>query len=121
MQPHQTRVVDEKKELDERATKLSAFIGTSPIFKTLDAAEQERMKEQCEIMWQYSEILGKRIAAFPASMPVVFIPTLPQTHSACLSYRHDYGILDEQARESLRETALDWWEAWNKEGVFKSA
>jgi len=51
----------------------------------------------------------------------VFIPTVPQTHSACLSYRHDYGILDDQARESLRETALDWWEAWNKEGVFKSA
>lgn len=64
MQPHQQRVVDEKTELDKKATALSNFIGTSPIFETLDAAEQERLKEQCEIMWQYSEILGARIAAF---------------------------------------------------------
>lgn len=64
MEPHQQRVVDEKSELDERAKKLSDFIGLNPVFETIDAEEQERMKEQCEIMWQYSEILGKRIAAF---------------------------------------------------------
>jgi hypothetical protein len=62
--PHQQRVIAEKAELDDKATKLSHFIGTNPIFENLDAAEQERLKEQCEIMWQYSEILGKRIAAF---------------------------------------------------------
>jgi len=64
MLPHQQRVVDEKKELDEKATKLSDFIGTNPIFDSIDAAEQERLKEQCEIMWEYSEILGRRIDAF---------------------------------------------------------
>lgn len=65
MKPHERRVVQEKKDLDERAAKLSDFIGTSDIFPTLPADEQERLREQCEIMWQYSEILGKRIAAFP--------------------------------------------------------
>lgn len=65
MKPHERRVVQEKRELDERATKLSEFIGTSGVFPTLPADEQERLREQCEIMWQYSEILGKRIAAFP--------------------------------------------------------
>jgi len=64
MQPHQQRVVDEKIELDKKATALSDFIGNSPIFETLDPAEQERLKEQNDVMWQYSEILGKRIAAF---------------------------------------------------------
>lgn len=64
MQPHQQRVVDEKTELDEKATALSNFIATSPIFKTLDRAEQERLEEQSEIMWRYSEILGERISAF---------------------------------------------------------
>lgn len=63
-QPHQQRVVDEKAELDKKAGALSDFIGTSPIFETLDPAEQERMKEQNDVMWQYSEILGARIAAF---------------------------------------------------------
>lgn len=65
MKPHERRVVQEKRELDERATKLSEFIGTSSIFLALPVDEQERLREQCEIMWQYSEILGKRIAAFP--------------------------------------------------------
>ena len=67
MQPHQQRVVDEKKDLDEKATNLSEFIGHSPIFDTLDPAEQERLKEQSDIMWQYSEILGARIAPLPAN------------------------------------------------------
>ena len=66
MQPHQQRVMDEKAELDKKATALSEFIGNSPIFQTLDPAEQERLKEQNDVMWQYSEILGARIEAFPA-------------------------------------------------------
>lgn len=65
MLPHQQRVVDEKAELDVKATALSNFIGESPIFDTLHPAEQERLKEQNDIMWRYSEILGARIAAFP--------------------------------------------------------
>ena len=64
MQPHQQRVVDEKDELDKKAHALSDFIGYSPIFDTLDPAEQERLKEQNDVMWQYSEILAARIAAF---------------------------------------------------------
>lgn len=69
LQPHQQRVVDEKAELDTKATALSNFIGENPVFATIDAAEQERLREQCEVMWQYSEILSARIAAFgkPAS------------------------------------------------------
>ena len=64
MQPHQQRVVDEKTELDKKATALRNFISISPIFRNLDAAEQERLKEQNDVMWRYSEILGARIAAF---------------------------------------------------------
>lgn len=64
MQPHQQRVIDEKVELDKKATALSEFISHGPIFETLDSAEQERLKEQNDVMWQYSEILGARIAAF---------------------------------------------------------
>ena len=64
MKPHQQRVVDEKTELDKKANALSLFIGVNPIFGGIDPDEQDRLREQCEIMWQYSEILGKRIAAF---------------------------------------------------------
>ena len=64
MEAHQQRVIDEKADLDKKADALSEFIGFSPIFDTLDAAEQERLKEQNDVMWQYSEILGARISAF---------------------------------------------------------
>ena len=64
LHPHQQRVVEEKSELDKKAAALSEFIGHSPIFGTIDVAEQERLKQQNDVMWQYSEILGARIAAF---------------------------------------------------------
>ena len=64
MHPHQRRVVDEKAELDKKIHALSQFIGTSDTFLTLDSAEQERLREQNDVMWQYSEILGARIKAF---------------------------------------------------------
>jgi hypothetical protein len=64
MKPLQQRLVDEKSELDIKAVALSNFIGTNAIFETLDNAEQERLKLQNDLMWQYSEVLGARIAAF---------------------------------------------------------
>ena len=65
MKDYEQRVVAEKLELDAKAKALSNFIGLNKMFDSLDAAEQERLREQNDIMWQYSEILGKRIAAFP--------------------------------------------------------
>lgn len=64
MMPYQQRVVEEKAELDKKANALSQFIGFSLLFEELDPEEQERLKVQNDIMWQYSEILGARIAAF---------------------------------------------------------
>ncbi len=64
-----TGIVDEKTELDTKAKALSEFIGNNPIFDTLDPDEQERLKVQNDVMWQYSEILGARIAAFPKAAP----------------------------------------------------
>ncbi len=64
LQPHQRRVVQEKDDLDKRAVALSIFIGLNQTFDTLDPEEQERMKVQNDLMWQLSEVLGARIAAF---------------------------------------------------------
>lgn len=63
MQPHQERVVTEKKELDEKREKLTAFTFTDT-FKALPKEEQERLNRQHGIMEQYSNVLGERIAAF---------------------------------------------------------
>lgn len=63
--PHQQRVIDEKRELDDKIEKLSAFFGT-PLFGKLDAAEQQRLNAQGLAMTTYSVILDERIAAFTA-------------------------------------------------------
>lgn len=65
MLPHQERVVEEKRELDEKLSKLGDFITESPIFGKLDTDEQIRLRRQYGIMSQYSEILAQRIESFP--------------------------------------------------------
>jgi hypothetical protein len=64
MQPHQQRVVDEKKELDEKLDRLKAFIDTNPTFKTLHEDERGRLNRQFDVMAEYSSILSQRITAF---------------------------------------------------------
>lgn len=66
LQPHQQRVVDEKTELDDKRTKLKAFIEGNAIFAGLPEEEKERLVRQHSCMTEYSEILGERIAAFTA-------------------------------------------------------
>jgi hypothetical protein len=63
MQPHQERVVVEKKELDDKREKLGSFIGGN-IFLTLPTEERDRLQQQAIVMTTYSDILGQRIAAF---------------------------------------------------------
>jgi len=63
LQPHQQRVVDEKKELDDKRGKLIVFFNT-PIFAALEQSEKDRLSVQLGVMGVYSEILAQRIAAF---------------------------------------------------------
>ena len=63
--PHQQRVVQEKEELDEKLSKLSAFIDSPNFTITVkDKNEIARLVCQEQIMKDYSEILAERIAAF---------------------------------------------------------
>lgn len=64
MQPYQQRVIDEKNELYAKASTLSTFISINAQFDTLDPKQQELLKEQNDVMWQYYEILVKRISLF---------------------------------------------------------
>lgn len=62
--PHQSRVLDEKADLDQKRERLATFIGGDS-FKHVPAAERTRMIEQYGVMTRYSNILRERIAAFP--------------------------------------------------------
>lgn len=63
MTPHQQRVVDEKNALDEKLIKLSAFVRTDT-FTALEAEDKQLLRRQREVMLDYSDILGDRIARF---------------------------------------------------------
>jgi len=43
-------------------------------------------------------------------------PTDAQLSSACMSYRHDYGLLDATAQQTMKWQAKEWLIAWRKEG-----
>jgi hypothetical protein len=62
LEPHQQRVVEEKRELDEKIEKLTAFlIGAAVV---VPSAEVERLFRQLGIMLLYSRVLGDRIVHF---------------------------------------------------------
>lgn len=63
LQAHQQRVVEEKKELDEKLNKLNSFI-SSQFFLPINEDEKDRLKQQARIMHDYSNILKERINAF---------------------------------------------------------
>ena len=61
--PHQQRVLDEKKELDEKRVKLFHFFQTKA-FTDLDLGEQDRLRAQYGAMTLYADILNMRISAW---------------------------------------------------------
>lgn len=64
LQPHQQRVVDEFKELEDKFKKLGAFILDSPIYSTLPQEEKDDMQIQYDAMEQYYIVLERRISRF---------------------------------------------------------
>ena len=67
MQPYQERVVQEKKDLDEKLGNLESFIEHSTVFPTLDSVERAALRAQLGVMQAYSLILGNRIDYFNGS------------------------------------------------------
>lgn len=63
MEAYQTRVIEEKKELDDKISRLQPFINGER-FMSLSVEEQHRMLRQFVLMEKYSAVLGERIAAF---------------------------------------------------------
>lgn len=63
MEAYQLRVIQEKKDLDEKLEKLSAFL-LNERFLSLPPDEQARLSIQRFCMDGYSKILGERILAF---------------------------------------------------------
>lgn len=57
------RVVVEKRELDEKLAKLTAFMDTA-VYASLSAEERGRLSTQHRAMNRYSLVLEERIAAF---------------------------------------------------------
>jgi hypothetical protein len=63
MMPHQQRVVDEKKELDTKLTKLTEFMLTDT-YKALGNKDKDLLVSQSIVMTTYGKILEQRIGLF---------------------------------------------------------
>lgn len=63
MELYQKRVLDEKRALDEKITKLDAFINTET-FHQIPLDERNVLQKQLAVMRQYSDVLRERIVLF---------------------------------------------------------
>lgn len=63
MKPFQERVVEEKKQLDEKIEKLNTFLDHVEI-SSIPQDEWERLTRQQALMLSYSQVLGERIEHF---------------------------------------------------------
>ncbi len=75
MQPHQERVLAEKKQLDDRRDALTSFTLTSK-FNDLYPIEKELLSAQKDAMDRYTLILHHRIRLFDAAPGTVQAVTL---------------------------------------------
>ena len=66
MKPHEQRVIEEKKELDEKIQKLTSFCnsGKGFVFESLQEKERFLLHAQLIHMNLYSNILEQRIKLF---------------------------------------------------------
>lgn len=64
LEPYQQRVLKEQEDLYVKVQALNEFVAYSDKFEELSLVEQELLKQQNEVMWEYWEILGKRIDLF---------------------------------------------------------
>jgi hypothetical protein len=64
IEPHKLRVINERDELNERASKLQEFILRNPIFKSLAQEEKDDLSAQFNYMSLYLEVLESRIKRF---------------------------------------------------------
>ena len=51
------------------------------------------------------------------TQPVLRDPSPRQLRSACLSFRHDYGLLSDTDKAHVEFIAVEWLRAWQKEGL----
>lgn len=80
-QPHEMRVVEERRELLARLEKLTAFLRSASIF-TLDSEDQCLLNNQQGAMFILASILGQRIQRFEqaaANRGAQAESTLPKT------------------------------------------
>lgn len=89
LQPHQQRVVTERDELNDKLTKLTAFIRRDDFDKVVPVlAERARLINQSNAMRQYLMILNERIKHFYDSDKDALIDSLKE-----------YGFTDEHGHK----------------------
>lgn len=62
LMPHENRMLLERKQLKLKIDSLAYFISFSEFFNDLNPEQKENLKEQCECMCSYLEVLESRIA-----------------------------------------------------------
>lgn len=55
----------------------------------------------------------EKLAIGPPINTDKYKPTESELESACLRFRHDYGLLSDDERKKVKNEALAWFDAWS--------
>lgn len=64
LEPYQLRVIEERDQLQEKLSKLNAFLVSSKFYVVIDEQEQILLTRQASAMQEYLDILISRIERF---------------------------------------------------------
>ena len=108
MEPYQERVVAEKRELDEKLSKLANFLFSDQdkrlvaVLEVMGDEHLRLLKQYCHMM-DYSKILGERIAAFRPGVSVSATTPMPipATQSEVKLDKKFYGVIRKAKDDSI--------------------
>lgn len=108
---------DPQRELGDVMITLAA-VAEANGFDMVDASEEALTRN-----WENIEAIRAKQASKPAGTVLPgarepennWVPTAAQTASACMSYRHDFGLLEPEERQMTMFKAKEWLRAWMRE------
>lgn len=93
---------------------MSDLISSEAALGALEERQSKYRRETSSWVQIHMDILT--IRAVPTVTPGIKVkPTDAQVASACMSYRHDFGLLGAEDRQQVMRQARFWLEAWQKE------
>jgi len=93
-------------QLDHVATIGSTLVDSNDISSAIT------LRERCKVSSEIRDRAAKLIKFGQKECLLTFEPSGSDIYNACISYRHDFGLLPIEEQTRIRNEAVGWLRAW---------